>query len=75
MTRQRVRSEKHIETSEENPNKDGEIIAPIVIVERMEESIRTIIQKEKGKLYLHVHPFLEAYLTKGLASIQNSGGR
>ena len=71
MTRQRVRPEKHIETSEENPNKDGEIIAPIVIVERMEESIRTIIQKERGKLFLHVHPFLEAYLTKGLASIQN----
>jgi ribonuclease G len=39
-------------------------------VERMEESIRTIIQKEKGKLYLHVHPFLK-HLTKGLASIQN----
>lgn len=71
MTRQRVRPENHIETSEENPNKDGEIIAPIVIVDQMEESIRTIMQKEKGKLYLHVHPFLEAYLTKGLASIQN----
>ena len=71
MTRQRVRSEKYIETKEENPNKDGEIAAPIVIVERMEESIRNIIQKEKGKLYLHVHPFVEAYLTKGFMSIQN----
>lgn len=71
MTRQRVRAEKHIETSEENPNKDGEIIAPIVIVEKMEDSIRTIMQTEKGKLFLHVHPFVEAYLTKGLASIQN----
>ncbi|MGL6038114.1 MAG: Rne/Rng family ribonuclease [Soonwooa sp.] len=71
MTRQRVRPEKYIETKEENPNKDGEIAAPIVIVERMEESIRNIIQKEKGKLYLHVHPFVEAYLTKGLMSIQN----
>ncbi|QIG89453.1 ribonuclease E/G [Chryseobacterium sp. POL2] len=71
MTRQRVRPEKYIETKEENPNKHGEIAAPIVIVERLEESIRNIIQKEKGKVYLHVHPFVEAYLTKGLMSIQN----
>ncbi|MFB9119999.1 Rne/Rng family ribonuclease [Bergeyella porcorum] len=70
MTRQRVRPEKQIETKEENPNVDGEILAPIVVVERMEEVIRNLIQKEKGKLYLHVHPFVEAYLTKGLISIQ-----
>lgn len=70
MTRQRVRPEMHIETSEENPNAAGEILAPIVIVERMGEAIRNIMQKEKGKLYLHVHPFVEAYLTKGLHSIQ-----
>ncbi|MEN2435946.1 Rne/Rng family ribonuclease [Weeksellaceae bacterium A-14] len=70
MTRQRVRPELYIETKEENPNADGEIMAPIVIVERMGEAIRNIIQKEKGKLYLHVHPFVESYLTKGIHSIQ-----
>lgn len=70
ITRQRVRPEKYIETKEENPNADGEILAPIVIVERMGEAIRTIMQKEKGKLYLHVHPFVEAYLTKGINSIR-----
>lgn len=70
MTRQRTRPEKQIETKEENPNMDGEILAPIVVVERMEENIRTIMQKEKGKLFLHVHPFVEAYLTKGIHSIQ-----
>lgn len=70
MTRQRVRPEKQIDTKEENPNADGEILAPIVVVERMEEIIRIMIQKEKGKLYLHVHPFVEAYLTKGIMSIQ-----
>jgi len=53
-----------------NPNADGEILAPIVVVERMEEVIRGIIQKEKGKIFLHVHPFVEAYLSKGLMSIQ-----
>ncbi len=70
LTRQRVRPEKQIDTKEENPNADGEILAPIVVVERMEEIIRNMIQKEKGKLYLHVHPFVEAYLTKGIMSIQ-----
>lgn len=70
ITRQRSRPEKQIETTEENPNADGEILAPIVVVEKMEETIRTIMQKEKGKLYLHVHPFVEAYLTKGIGSIQ-----
>ncbi len=70
MTRQRVRPEKYIETNEENPNVDGEIHAPIVIVERIDEAIRNIIVKEKGKLFLHVHPFIEAFLTKGLMSIQ-----
>ncbi len=70
ITRQRVRPEKQIKTEEVNPNADGEILAPIVVVERMEEMIRNLIQKEKGKLYLHVHPFVEAYLTKGIMSIQ-----
>lgn len=70
MTRQRVRPEKQIHTKEENPNADGEILAPIVVVERMEEMIRNLIQKKKGKVYLHVHPFVEAYLTKGIMSIQ-----
>ncbi|KQT16993.1 ribonuclease G [Chryseobacterium sp. Leaf404] len=70
ITRQRNRPEKQIETSEENPNKAGEIVAPIVIVEKMGDTLRTILQKEKGKLFLHVHPFVEAYLTKGIKSIQ-----
>ncbi len=70
ITRQRTRPEKQIETKEENPNIDGEILAPIVVVERMEEVIRNIIQKEKGKIFLHAHPFVEAYLTKGFMSIQ-----
>lgn len=70
ITRQRVRPEKQIKTEEENPNLDGEILAPIVVVERMEEMIRNRIRKEKGKLFLHVHPFVEAYLTKGIMSIQ-----
>ena len=70
ITRQRVRPEKQIDTKEENPNKDSEILAPIFVVERMEETIKDFFTKNKGKLYLHTHPFVEAYLTKGLMSQQ-----
>lgn len=70
ITRQRTRPEKQIETAEVNPNAEGEILPPIVVVERMEERIRNIIQQHKGKIFLHVHPFVEAYLTKGIVSIQ-----
>lgn len=70
ITRQRTRPEKVIKTKEDNPNGGGEILAPIVIVEHMEETIRNIMQTQKGKLFLHVHPFVEAYLTKGIMSIQ-----
>jgi len=66
ITRQRVRPEKIIDTKEENPNEIGEISAPIVIVEQMEEAIKNHLIHEKSKLYLHVHPFVEAYLTKGI---------
>lgn len=70
ITRQRNRPEKQIDTKEENPNKGDEILAPIVIVEQMGDAIRNTMQTEKSRLYLHVHPFLEAYLTKGLNSLQ-----
>lgn len=66
ITRQRVRPEKIIDTKEENPNKEGEISAPIVVVEKLEDTIKNFLINEKGKLFLHVHPFVEAYLTKGL---------
>lgn len=70
MTRQRTRPEKKIDTTEENPNHDGEIQAPVVIIEEMTENLRTIMHQHKSRLYLHVHPFIEAYLTKGFNSIQ-----
>lgn len=66
ITRQRVRPEKIIDTTEENPNDIGEISAPIVVIERMEEAIKNYLTEQKGRLFLHVHPFVEAYLTKGL---------
>ncbi len=70
VTRQRYRPEKKIETTEENPNSVGEIQAPVVIIEKMTEEVQNQCQNYKGRLFLHVHPFIEAYLTKGQNSIQ-----
>ena len=36
ITRQRVRPERNIKTKEDNPNKNGEVEAPIILIERIE---------------------------------------
>ena len=50
ITRQRVRPEKQIDTKEENPNKDGEILAPIFVVERMEENHQRFLYQKKRQI-------------------------
>ena len=71
MTRQRVRPEMNIVTREDNPNGNGKVEAPIVIIDKINNSLEKIINNSyvtKRNLKLHVHPFIAAYLTKGLFS-------
>ena len=73
MTRQRVRPEMNISTKEDNPNGTGKIEAPIVVIDKIENSLEKILKNSyvsKSKLKLHVHPFVAAYLNKGFISIQ-----
>ena len=73
MTRQRVRPEMNISTKEDNPNGIGKIEAPIVVIDKIENSLEKILKNSyvsKSKLKLHVHPFVAAYLNKGWISIQ-----
>jgi len=71
ITRQRVRKETIIETKEANPSKDGQVDAPIVLIEKIETEIARIAQKNKVKrLFLHIHPFVAAYLKKDFISIR-----
>jgi ribonuclease G len=70
ITRQRVRPEVHIKTKEENPNENGEIEAPILIVDKIKAHLERII-KDHGKVNLNIHPFVAAYLTKGFPSIRS----
>jgi ribonuclease G len=61
LTRQRVRPETNIVTREENP--DNLVEAPIQVIDTIESKVSAVKERE---VFIHVHPFIEAYLTKGL---------
>jgi len=63
LTRQRVRPETNITTREENP--DNMVEAPIQVIDAMASKLAQIEMRE---VYIHVHPFIESYLTKGFFS-------
>ena len=72
MTRQRVRPEMNIKTREEHPsgNNDQEVEAPIVLLEKLEHELEQLLKKDYKKLTLNTHPFIAAFLTKGIPSIR-----
>jgi ribonuclease G len=73
ITRQRVRPEMNIETVEKCPVCDGsgEIKASITLTDEMENNIRYLVQEQNEKyLAMSVHPYIYAYLTKGIPSIR-----
>ncbi|MDC8002710.1 ribonuclease E/G [Aureisphaera galaxeae] len=72
ITRQRVRPEVNIKTREENPNngESGEVEAPIVLVQKMEEELKRLFNKDYKKVTLNTHPFIAAFLTKGFPSVR-----
>ncbi len=73
ITRQRVRPEMNVTVLEQCPvcGGTGQIRSSIMLVDDIENNLNYLIhdQNEKG-LTLTVHPYLYAYLTKGLNSIQ-----
>lgn len=73
ITRQRVRPELNIRTSETCPNckGTGKITASIAIAEVVQNNLDYILTKQNEKsITLSVHPYLNSYFTKGLISIQ-----
>jgi ribonuclease G len=71
ITRQRVRPETDINTSEQCPTckGTGEVQASILFAEEIESNLNFLLEDRGVKqLSLHVHPYLEAYFTKGLLS-------
>jgi ribonuclease G len=73
ITRQRARPEVKINTAEVCPacNGTGKINPTILLSDDIERDLGFILQAAtKTKLTLKVHPYVEAYLKKGLPSIQ-----
>jgi len=73
ITRQRVRPETDIKTTESCPtcNGTGEVQASILLAEEIENHIRSLIEERRSERFsLWVHPYVEAYLKKGLISKQ-----
>ena len=74
ITRQRVRPEVNIKTTEVDPGGTGEEVqAPIVLIEKIGDQLERILKGEhKDKnIFLNAHPFIAAYLTKGFPSIRS----
>lgn len=73
ITRQRVRPETKIDIREKCPVCDGtgKIRPSVLIIDELENNIKYLNQEQNYKeLTLAVHPFIYAYLTKGLISLK-----
>ena len=73
LTRQRVRPETDIKTTETCPHclGKGEIQASILVVDEIEHMLHAIMgQGNQKSIFLNAHPFVEAFLRKGVKSIQ-----
>ena len=71
ITRQRVRPEMHIETSEKCPSCLGAgVITPAInLIDNIENSLRFAVEQLKlKKMTLWVHPYLYAFIKKGILS-------
>jgi ribonuclease G len=73
ITRQRVRPETTVEILEKCPACEGtgKIKPSVILVDEIENNLRYLIQEQKeSTLALRVHPYVEAFLKKGLVSIK-----
>lgn len=69
ITRQRVRPQVEIKTKETCPTCDGtgKIESTLLLFDKIENEI-DVLARKKIDFSIAVHPFLEAYITKGLIS-------
>lgn len=73
ITRQRVRPEIEVNVDETCPTcfGKGKIKTSVLFVEQLEGKLETIVHKlGLKKCYLHVHPYVAAYINQGILSIK-----
>ncbi len=78
ITRQRVRPEMHIETSESCPTcrGTGVIQSPIVFPDQLRAELGAIAASEHlNKIFVNLHPFIASYLTRGFFSTERKWGK
>ena len=70
ITRQRVRPATDIETKETCPTCEGtgEITPSILFIDEVENHLQYMISKYKGRIELHLHPYIVGYLKQGFYS-------
>ena len=74
ITRQRVRPEEIIETAEKCPTckGSGKIMPTVLFADEVDSKVNYILKDlNKKKLTVTVHPYIAAYLTKGIKSFRN----
>ena len=74
ITRQRVRPEEIIDTTEKCPtcSGTGKIMPSILFADDLNNKVNYILKDlNKKRLLLKVHPYIAAYLTKGIKSFRN----
>ena len=73
ITRQRVRPENEVTVQEKCPtcNGTGKIRSSYLIIDEIENNMRyLLLDQNEDRITVQVHPFLYAYLNKGLFSIK-----
>ncbi|MGJ8714984.1 MAG: Rne/Rng family ribonuclease [Maribacter stanieri] len=73
ITRQRVRPEMNIKTTEEDPNNTGkQVEAPIVLIDKITADLEKLLKgpAKDNSISLNIHPFIAAYITKGFPSMR-----
>jgi ribonuclease G len=73
ITRQRVRPEMNVVTVEKCPacRGTGEVQPTVLLVDQIENNLRYVFKELNEKsVTLTVHPYLEAFLTKGIMSVR-----
>lgn len=71
ITRQRMRPEVNINTSEICPscNGTGKVSPTLLLVDEIENRLNYLVTHQHKNLVIHIHPYLYSHLTKGIFSI------